>query len=201
MEHESAASLLSRLVGDCTALVRNEIALAKAELAESTTRAKAGVAALIGAVATLLAGSLALIAAIILGLAEVMEPWLAALIVGVAISCRRLLPVAGRTQEVVAAAPGDRSHTRRRPQRRTSPSEENLMNATSERPGSTAIPSSWSALRTASAPTWIARSMRSSASCRRVSCSTARSTTFAITAATWPLPSAIRSGAIRSRYW
>jgi hypothetical protein len=86
MEHESAASLLSRLVGDCTALVRNEIALAKAELAESTARAKAGVAALMGAVATLLAGSLALIAALILGLAQVMEPWLAALIVGVAIT-------------------------------------------------------------------------------------------------------------------
>lgn len=86
MEQESAASLLSRLVGDCAALVRNEIALAKAELSESTTRAKAGVAALIGAAATLLAGSLALIAAIILGLAEVMKPWLAALIVGVAIS-------------------------------------------------------------------------------------------------------------------
>lgn len=86
MEHESAATLLGRLVDDCAALVRNEVALAKAELSESTTRAKAGVAALIGAVATLLAGSLALIAAIILGLAEVMQPWLAALIVGVAIT-------------------------------------------------------------------------------------------------------------------
>jgi xanthine/uracil permease len=86
MENESAASLLSRLVGDCTALVRNEVALAKAELSESMARAKAGVAALIGAVATLLAGSLAVIAAIILALAEVMEPWLAALVVGVAIT-------------------------------------------------------------------------------------------------------------------
>ena len=42
MEHESAASLLSRLVGDFAELIRNEVALAKAELSESSTRAKAG---------------------------------------------------------------------------------------------------------------------------------------------------------------
>jgi H+/Cl- antiporter ClcA len=86
LERESTAGLLSRLFGDFTALLRNEVSLAKAELAESTTRAKAGIAALIGAVATLLAGTLALIAAIILVLAKVVEPWLAALIVGVVIT-------------------------------------------------------------------------------------------------------------------
>jgi xanthine/uracil permease len=91
VEHESAASLLSRLVADCAALVRNEVALAKAELAESSTRAKAGMVALLGAVSTLLAGSLALMAALVLGLAKVMEPWLAALIVGVAITVVGLL--------------------------------------------------------------------------------------------------------------
>ena len=91
MEHESATALLSRLVGDCAALVRNEVALAKAELAESSARAKAGMVALIGAVSTLLAGSLAIVAAIILGLAKVMEPWLAALIVGATITVVGLL--------------------------------------------------------------------------------------------------------------
>ena len=85
LERESTPGLLSRLFGDFTSLLRNEIALAKAELADSTDRAKAGLAALIGAVATLLAGSLVLVAAIVLGLAEVVEPWLAALIVGVVI--------------------------------------------------------------------------------------------------------------------
>ena len=83
LERESTPGLLSRLVGDFTALLRNEIALAKAELAVSTTRAKVGLGALIGAVAMLLAGSLVLVAALILGLAEVVEPWLVALIVGV----------------------------------------------------------------------------------------------------------------------
>ena len=74
LQHQSAARLLGRLISAFTELVRSEIALAKAELSDSTTRAKSGIVALIGAVSTLLAGSLALVAAIILGLAKVMEP-------------------------------------------------------------------------------------------------------------------------------
>ena len=101
MEHESAATLLGRLVGDFASLVRNEAALARAELSESTTRAKAGVVALIGAVATLLAGSLALVAAIILGLSKVMEPWLAALIVGVAITAVGLFLLQGARKKLM----------------------------------------------------------------------------------------------------
>jgi hypothetical protein len=98
---ESTAGLLSRLFGDFTALLRNEVALAKAELAESTTRAKAGIAALIGAVATLLAGSLALVAAIILGLSKVIEAWLAALIVGVAITAVGVALLVGARKKLV----------------------------------------------------------------------------------------------------
>ena len=86
LERESTAGLLGRVFGDFAALLRNEVALAKAELTESSTRAKAGVVALIGAVSTLLAGALALVAAIILALSKVIEPWLAALIVGLAIT-------------------------------------------------------------------------------------------------------------------
>src|SRR6188474_63139 len=67
LEHESATTLLGRLISAFTELVRNEVALAKAELSDSTTRARSGIVALIGAVSTLLAGSLALIAAIIVG--------------------------------------------------------------------------------------------------------------------------------------
>jgi lipopolysaccharide export LptBFGC system permease protein LptF len=101
MEHESAATLLSRLVGDFAALVRNEVALAKAELSESSMRAKAGVVALIGAVSTLLAGALALVAAIVLGLSKVMEPWLAALVVGVVITAVGLLLLLGARKKLV----------------------------------------------------------------------------------------------------
>jgi hypothetical protein len=82
-EQESAANLLSRLVNDLTALLRNELALAKAELSKAATNVKLGVAGLATGAAVLLAGALSLVAAAILALAEVMDPWLAALIVGV----------------------------------------------------------------------------------------------------------------------
>jgi uncharacterized membrane protein YqjE len=101
LERQSATTLLSRLVSAFTELVRNEIALAKAELSESSTRAKSGVVALIGAVSTLLAGSLALMAAIILGLSKVMEPWLASLIVGAAISVVGLFLLSGARKKLV----------------------------------------------------------------------------------------------------
>jgi len=86
LEQESATNLLSRLFSDAAALVRNEIRLAKAELREATGRVKAGVAAIAIGAAVLLAGVLALIAAVILALAQVVEPWIAALIVGAALS-------------------------------------------------------------------------------------------------------------------
>lgn len=86
LQRESAAGLLSRLLADFTALVRNEIALAKAEFSEAASSAKAGFAALVIAAVVLLAGSLTLLAAAVLALAEIMEPWLAALIVGVALA-------------------------------------------------------------------------------------------------------------------
>ena len=101
LERESTASLLSRLFGDLSALLRNEVALAKTELTDSTTRAKTGIAALIAAVATLLAGSLALLTAVILGLAKVMEPWLAALIVGGAITAVGIVLLAGARKKLV----------------------------------------------------------------------------------------------------
>jgi cytochrome c biogenesis protein CcdA len=86
LEQEPAGQLLSRLLSDATALFRNEVQLAKAELRETTTQVKAGLAAIaIGAV-VLLAGVLALITAVILALAQVVEPWIAALIVGVVLA-------------------------------------------------------------------------------------------------------------------
>ena len=101
LERQSATTLLGRLVSAFTELVRNEIALAKAELSESSMRAKSGVLALIGAVSTLLAGSLTLVAAIILGLAKVMEPWLASLIVGAAISAVGFFLLHGARKKLV----------------------------------------------------------------------------------------------------
>lgn len=85
LAQESAANLLSRLVSDLTALLRNELALAKAEFSSAATNVKVGAAGMAAGAAVLLAGALSLVAAAILGLAEVLDPWLAALIVGVAL--------------------------------------------------------------------------------------------------------------------
>ena len=86
LEQESTTHLLSRLLSDGAALLQNEVRLAKAELRETTAMLKAGMAAIAIGAAVLLAGVLALITAVILALAQVVEPWIAALIVGAALS-------------------------------------------------------------------------------------------------------------------
>jgi uncharacterized membrane protein YqjE len=86
IEKQPLAALFSRLIADASALVRGEVALAKAELSEAATNAKLGAATLGLALVVLLSGALSLIAALILGLAQVIEPWLAALLVGIALT-------------------------------------------------------------------------------------------------------------------
>jgi hypothetical protein len=86
LDDESAPGLLGRLVDDITKLFRNELALARAETMEAAQRAKGGIGAVATGAGVLLLGALALVAAVILGLAEVMAPWLAALLVGVVLA-------------------------------------------------------------------------------------------------------------------
>ncbi len=81
-ETTSIATLLSRLVEDAMALARNEVALAKAEVRSVVRDVKMSVVPFAIAGGVLLAGALTLVAALVLGLAEVVDPWLAALIVG-----------------------------------------------------------------------------------------------------------------------
>jgi hypothetical protein len=77
------AGLLTRLMDDAVALAKNEIALAKAEARGALDDVKKSIAPFAIAGGVLLAGALTLVAALVLALAEVMEPWLAALIVSV----------------------------------------------------------------------------------------------------------------------
>jgi len=84
-EQGSVAGLLSRLMDDAMALARNELALAKSEARGAIRDLKAGIVPIAVAAAVLLAGALTLVAAIVLALSEAMEPWLAALIVSVAL--------------------------------------------------------------------------------------------------------------------
>jgi hypothetical protein len=108
LERESATGLLSRLLSDFTALFRNEVALAKAELAELTDSAKAAVAAIAVAAVVLLGGLLALLAAAILALAEVLAPWLAALIVGVVLAIAGVVLIRSAGQKLKSAKHLDR---------------------------------------------------------------------------------------------
>ena len=82
-EQGSVAGLLTRLMDDAVALAKNEIALAKAEARGALDDVKKSIAPFAIAGGVLLAGALTLVAALVLALAEVMEPWLAALIVSV----------------------------------------------------------------------------------------------------------------------
>jgi MFS family permease len=85
-EPDSAAGLLSRLMGEVSTLIRKEIALAKAEVSEAASEAKAGAISLVAGGAIIFAAVLVLLAAIVLLLAEVMEPWLAAFIVAAVVA-------------------------------------------------------------------------------------------------------------------
>jgi hypothetical protein len=78
----STGQLIAQATEDVSTLIRNEIQLAKKDLATSGKRLGVG-AGLFGVAGTLaLYGLGALIAAGILGIAEALDAWLAALIVG-----------------------------------------------------------------------------------------------------------------------
>jgi hypothetical protein len=80
----SAAQLLSDLADETSALLRQELALFKTELAHKLARAGHGVIALAVGAIIAFGGWCALIAAATLGLCTIAAPWLAALIVAVA---------------------------------------------------------------------------------------------------------------------
>lgn len=82
-EPGSVAGLLTRLMDEAVALAKNEIALAKAEARGALDDMKKSIAPFAIAGGVLLAGALTLVAAVVLALAEVMRPWLAALIVSI----------------------------------------------------------------------------------------------------------------------
>jgi hypothetical protein len=82
-ESASVTGLLTRLVEDAMALARNEVELAKAEVRSTVRDVKMSVVPFTIAGGVLLAGALTLVAALVLALAEVMRPWLAALLVSI----------------------------------------------------------------------------------------------------------------------
>jgi len=81
----SIATLLSDLAGETILLVRQELALLKAELHEKFSRVGQGAGALGAGALIAFSGWLVLLAAAVLGLAEALPAWLAALIVALVV--------------------------------------------------------------------------------------------------------------------
>lgn len=75
--------LVSDLFRNGITLMRNEVQLVRAELTDKASQAGAGVTSLVVAAILANAALIVLLAALALGLAEVMQGWLAALVVGV----------------------------------------------------------------------------------------------------------------------
>jgi Putative Actinobacterial Holin-X, holin superfamily III len=85
-EHRSLSQLFTDLMNEARTLLRQEVRLAKTELTEKASRVGKDVTSLAigGAIAN--AGMLAIVAAGVMGLANVVPAWLAALIIGVVVA-------------------------------------------------------------------------------------------------------------------
>ena len=87
-DDRSLGTLLTQLTNDSSALVRQEIELAKAEMSEKATQLGLAIAALVAGGLVFFGGFLVLLDAAVFGLGKVLEPYglpaLAALIVAVA---------------------------------------------------------------------------------------------------------------------
>lgn len=82
----SLGSLFTELTRETATLFRQEIRLAKAELTDKAKQAGRGAAELVVGGLVVFLALQALVAAAILALALVVQPWLAALIVGIAVA-------------------------------------------------------------------------------------------------------------------
>lgn len=84
-EERSLGDLFSELAEETSMLVRQEVALAQTELTEKATRVGKNVGFLVVGGAVGYAALLAVLAAVVIGLAVFMPAWLAALIVGIGV--------------------------------------------------------------------------------------------------------------------
>jgi hypothetical protein len=82
-EERTMAGLFSELTREMSSLMRHEVALAKAEMAEKAHQAKTGVSSLAVGGMVVFASIIVLLFSAVYALAQVLAPWLSALIVGV----------------------------------------------------------------------------------------------------------------------
>jgi uncharacterized membrane protein YqjE len=105
-DDRSVGELVQQLSQQTSTLIRQELRLATAELQEKGKHAGIGAGMFGGAGVVALYGVGALVAAAIIGLGTVMEPWLAAVIVGVVLlAVAGVVALIGRKQVQEAAPP------------------------------------------------------------------------------------------------
>lgn len=100
----SIVGLLGQLGRELPSLVTKELALAKVEISESINATKAGLMSLAGGGAVLLAGLIILLQAVVYALSQVMDAWLAALIVGVIVMVVGYVMVQGGKKKFAPSA-------------------------------------------------------------------------------------------------
>lgn len=106
LAEQSTAELVQRATEQLSQLVREELQLARVELAKKGRSAGIGAGLLGGAGVFTVYGTGALVAAAILGLAQVFAGWLAALVVGAAlVAAAGLMALIGRGQLKRAVPP------------------------------------------------------------------------------------------------
>jgi uncharacterized membrane protein YqjE len=105
-DEQSVGELVQQLSQQTAALVRQEMRLATAELQQKGKKAGIGAGMFGGAGVVALYGVGALIAAAILGIATFLEPWIAAVIVGVVLlAVAGILALTGKKQVEQAGPP------------------------------------------------------------------------------------------------
>jgi len=98
-DDRSVGGLLRELMLELTSLLRNEAALAKAEVSEKVSQIETGIVSIVASVVLVLVGLIGLMMAGINGLALIWPAWLAALAVGGAILVVGLIALAvGRSK-------------------------------------------------------------------------------------------------------
>ena len=99
---DSIPDLIRQLAGDVSTLTSKEMALAKAEFREAANDAKKGVGGIATGGGVAFAGLLFLLLSATYGLAEVVPPWAAALIVGAVVLVIGLVMVSGGKKKLEA---------------------------------------------------------------------------------------------------
>ena len=105
VEEASVGELTARLSHDLSTLIRDELRLAQVETSDKAKKVGLGVGFFGASALIAYLGAAALVAAAILGLANVVDPWLAAVIVGAALILIAAIAALAGKQGVSAGTP------------------------------------------------------------------------------------------------